>query len=62
MINLPIEEHIKEIESLTEEQYQEFLSKLPLCNSQETPMHAIEVDYTMENDGVDAEDVITIVR
>jgi hypothetical protein len=46
---LPLDEHIKEIESLTEEQYKEYLSRLPINESQ-TPMHAVMVDYTLEDE------------
>ena len=58
---LPIEEHIKEIESLTKEQYEEFLSKSEpyTCPG---PTKAIMVDYPMEEDGVDAEEVINNLR
>ena len=46
---LPLEEHIKEMESLTEEQYKEYLSKLPINESRE-PMHAVVVDYTLKDE------------
>ena len=59
---LPIDEHIKEIEALTEKQYKEYLSKLPL-NESRVPMNPVTVEYTLEEDVeqngiVNAEDVI----
>lgn len=62
---LPIEEYIKEIGTLTEEQYKEYLSKLPINESKE-PTRAIRVDYTLEEElekgGVIAEDFINKMR
>ena len=57
---LPLEEHIKEIESLTDEQYEEYLSKLPILpiNESQVPMHTVPVDYPMEEYGVDAEEFL----
>lgn len=46
---LPLEEYINELESLTQEQYKDYASKLPLYESH-IPMHAIDVDCTMEED------------
>ena len=58
---LPLEEHIKEMESLTKEQYEEYLSKLPINESQ-VPMHTVLVDYPMEEDGADAEEFLNKQR
>ena len=54
---LPIEEYMEEIGELTETQYKEYLSKIPLNESKETTK-AVLVNYIMEEDGVDAEEVI----
>ena len=54
---LPIEEYMEVIGELTETQYEEYLSKIPLNESKETTK-AVLVDYLMEEDGVDAEEVI----
>jgi hypothetical protein len=54
---LPIEEYMEEIGNLTEEQYEEYLSKIPPNESKETTK-AVLVNYLMEEDGVDAEEVI----
>ena len=45
---LPLEEHMKVIGSLTEEQFKEFLHSLPLNESKEHTK-AIRVDHTMED-------------
>ena len=58
---LPIEDYMKEIGELTEEQYKEYFSKLPI-NEGKIPMHAIEVDYPMETDGEDAEEFLNKQR
>lgn len=54
---LPIEEYMEVIGELTETQYKEYLSKIPLKESKETTK-AVLVNYLMEEDGVDAEEVI----
>ena len=54
---LPIEEYMEEIGDLTDTQYKEYLSKIPLNESKETTK-AVLVNYLMEEDGVDAEAVI----
>ena len=59
---LPIEEYIKELGVLTQEQYKEYLSKQSINESQ-LPFHAVEVDCTMEEDVkrnglIDAEDYL----
>lgn len=59
---LPLEEYIKELESLTQEQYKDYSSKLPLYESN-IPVRAIDVNSTMEEDVkrnglIDAEDFL----
>ena len=59
---LPLDEYIKELELLTQEQYNDYISKLPINESQEL-FHVVEVDCTMEEDVkrnglVDAEDFL----
>lgn len=51
---LPLEEYMNAIGDLSEEQYKEYLSKLPINESNE-PIRVIKVDRPM---GVNAEDVI----
>lgn len=46
---LPIDEYIKELGTLTQEQYKEYLSKQSI-NESKIPFHAVEVDCTMEED------------
>ena len=62
---LPLEEYEKEIGALTQEQYKEYVSKLPINESNE-PIRAIEVDYTLEDEfargGVIAEDYLNNMR
>ena len=62
---LPIEEYMKEIGELTEDQYKEYLSKLPINESKE-PAQAIIVDYTLKEElgrgGVLAKDFINKMR
>lgn len=55
--SLPLEEWMDEFASLTDEQVDEYISKLPANESKE-PVRVIVVDYPMEEDGVDAEEVI----
>ncbi len=47
--NLPIEEYMEVIGGLTDEQYKEYLSKLPVTGTKE-PVRAIVVDYTLEEE------------
>jgi hypothetical protein len=47
--SLPLEEYMDVIGDLTEEQYEEYVSKLPINESHE-PMQAVVVDYTLEED------------
>jgi hypothetical protein len=62
---LPIEEYMDVIGGLTEEQYKEYLSNLPVNESKE-PVRAIVVDYTLEEElergSVLAEDLINNLR
>ncbi len=55
--SLPYEEYMDAMGDLTQERVQEYLSKLPIDESDE-PMRAIVVDYPMEEDGVDADELI----
>lgn len=48
---------MEEIGDFTEEQYMEYVSKLPINESNE-PIRAIMVDWTTESFGVNADDVI----
>ena len=47
--NLPIEEYMEVIGGLTDEQYKEYLSNLPITESKE-PVRAVVVDYTLEDE------------
>lgn len=62
---LPIEEYMDVVGDLTEEQYKEYLSKLPINESNES-MKAVVVDYTLEEElergAVIAEDYINNLR
>lgn len=51
---LPIEEYMDVVGDLTEEQYEEYLSKLPINESSE-PIRIIKVNSPM---GIDADEVI----
>lgn len=61
----PIEEYMEVICGLTEEQYKEYLSNLPINESKE-PVRAVVVDYTLEEElergSVLAEDLINKLR
>lgn len=46
---LPYEEYMDEIGRLTEKQFAEYLSKIPINESHE-PMRAVKVDYTIEDE------------
>lgn len=61
MNSLPLEEWMDEMGDLTQEQVEEYLSKLPINESNE-PMKAMVVDYPMEEDGVDIEDYLNKQR
>ena len=62
---LPIEEYMEVIGGLTDEQYKEYLSNLPITESKE-PVRAVVVDYTLEDElargSVLAEDLINNLR
>lgn len=62
---LPLEEYMDMMGNLTHKQEEEYLSKLPINESNE-PMKAVEVDYSLEDDiargGVIAEDLINNLR
>ena len=55
---LPIDEYMDVVGDLTEEQYEEYLSKLPINESNE-PIRVIKVDRPM---GVNADDVINKIK
>lgn len=61
----PIEEYMEVIGGLTEEQYKEYLSNLPI-NELKEPVRAVVVDYTLEEElergSVLAEDLINKLR
>ncbi len=46
---LPFEEYMKEMGSLTEAQVNEYLSVLPINESNE-PVQAVEVEYTLKDE------------
>ena len=56
--SLPYEEYMDAMGDLTQEQVQEYLSKLPINESNE-PVRAVLVDYPM---GVDAEEFLNNQR
>ena len=58
--NLPFEEYMNTMGDLTQEQVKEYLSKLPINESNE-PMRAIKVDSTFDM-GVNADVVINNLR
>ena len=63
---LPIEEYMDVMGDLTQEQIKEYVSKLPINESQE-PIRAVVVDYTMEEEiergtAVDADDFLNKMR
>jgi len=62
---LPLEEYMDTVGDLTEEQYGEYYSKLPINESNE-PMKAVIVDYTLEEElergSVIAKDYINNLR
>ena len=59
--SLPLEEWMDEFASLTDEQVDEYISKLPANESKE-PVRVIVVDYPTEEDGVDAEEFLKNLR
>lgn len=58
---LPLREYMEVIGGLTDEQFNEYLSKSPINESNE-PVRAIKVDFAIEEIGVDAELVINNLR
>lgn len=58
---LPIEEYMSELGKLSQKQRDEYWSKQPINESKDCP-RAIYVDYPMEQDGVDAQEFINIMR
>lgn len=58
---LPIMEYMEVMGDLTEEQFNEYLSKSPVDESME-PVRAISIDCPIEEIGVDAEIVIDNLR
>lgn len=59
--SLPYEEYMDAMGDLTQEQYQEYLSKLPLNESKE-PVRAITVDWPIEEEWVDAKEFLNNQR
>ena len=59
--SLPLEEWMDEFASLTDEQVDEYISKLP-ANESKGPVRVIVSDYTLEEDGVDAEEFLKNLR
>ena len=58
--NLPLKEYMEEIGDFTEEQYMEYVSKLPVNDSNE-PVRVINVDSSFDM-GVNADEVINSIR
>lgn len=58
---LPLEEYTNVMGQLTQEQLDEYFSKQPL-NESKGPTRPIYVDYSMEEDGVDAKEFLNIMR
>ena len=58
---LPLEEWMDVIGDMSKEQFDEYNSKTPLNGSNE-PAHPVVVDYTMEEDGVDAEELLNNLK
>lgn len=54
---LPLREYMEEMGTLTQEQVNEYISKLPL-NETKTMIKEITVDYPIEEEWSDAEEVI----
>lgn len=63
--NLPLEEYMDTMGDLTQEQVQEYVSKLPINESNE-PYKGVWVNYTMEDDiargAVDADELLNNLR
>lgn len=58
---LPLEEYMDMMGDLTQEQTREYLTKLPISESEE-PMKAVVVNYPIEEDGIDAEELLNNLR
>ena len=63
---LPIEEHMKMVRELSEEQYHQYVASFPE-NDGTQPVKAIVVDYSMEDEikrgtGVDADEFLKKMR
>ena len=58
--SMQFEEYMNEMGTLTREQVEEYLSKIPI-NESKTPMKAIVVE-SIEKYGVDAEDFLNNIR
>ena len=58
---LPLEEYWKEMGTLTQEQIEDYITKLPVNESNE-PMQVISVDFPIEKYGVNADTVINNLR
>lgn len=54
---LPLKEYMEEIGDFTEEQYKEYVSKLPI-NEDKEPMQPIHVDWPIMDESADAYEVI----
>ena len=59
--NLPLEEHMREVGSFTQEQFKEYISTIPIDKFHSCP-RSVKVNYSMDEDGVDAEEVIKKLR
>ena len=59
--NLPLEEHMREVGSFTQDQFKEYISTIPVDDSHSCP-RSVKVNYSMHEDGVDAEEVIKKLR
>ena len=59
--SLPLKEWMDEFATLTDEQVDEYISKLPV-NESKGPVRVIVSDYTLEEDGVDAEEFLKNLR
>lgn len=56
---LPLDKFAKVVEDLTQKQWKEFISKCkPYTVMATGPIEPIVVDYPMEEDGVDADEVL----
>ena len=58
---LPMQEYMKVMDDLSEERYNEYISHLPI-NESKRCTKVLQVNYTIETDGVDMNDVIKYLR